>query len=280
MKDNPNLPEGDENVKLENEFLKMKLMLEQGAQFGSANGNNSDLPAEIENQFLHNIIEFEKQYAEQKRIKLFDKIGRPGQFKPVKKIPANEMDNAWDELNEYLHKFDIDLTVCSPHVSCKELYRFVVEELFKYEMDDMSMPGMMHCFTYDDFHPDYEYENTNAAIDDCIKIMLSKRPMEWMSHFRNEDIRLNKHFPITEEEFKKIVNRFKVSYEEIELKEITNINCSISGSNCKVRGGYELTAKTTTETIPLKGTWMVEFKFFKDMGYWYIINVQVTGINF
>lgn len=280
MKDNHKQPKGDENLKLENEFMKMKLMMEQGAQFGNGQGSSSDLPAEVENQFLHNIIEFEKQYAKQKRIKVFDKIGRPTQFKPVKKIPSKEIENAWNELSEYLHKCNIDLGVCSPGVSCKELYRFVVEELFEYEMDDMSVHGMTHCFIYDDFHPDHEYENTNAAVNDCIKIMLSKNPMDWISHFRSEKIRLNKHFPITEDEVKRLVNNFKLSYEEIELKNISHLKCTIKGSNCKISGCYELIAKTITDTMTLKDTWLVEFRFFKDLGYWYIVNVQVEGIQF
>ena len=49
----------EENLKNENEFLKMKLMLEQGAQFGSMTGDGG-LPAGTENQFLNYIMEYEK----------------------------------------------------------------------------------------------------------------------------------------------------------------------------------------------------------------------------
>ena len=45
----------EENLHLQNEFLKLKMMAESGAYFGGS-GN---LPPEIENQFLNNIIEFE-----------------------------------------------------------------------------------------------------------------------------------------------------------------------------------------------------------------------------
>lgn len=63
----------DERLKAENEFLKMKIMLERGAQFGY--GENKPLPPEIENEFLKNIVAFEEQFEEHKRIKVFDKIG-------------------------------------------------------------------------------------------------------------------------------------------------------------------------------------------------------------
>ena len=44
--------DADENLRLQNEFLKLKMMAESGAYFGGS-GN---LPPEIENQFLNNII--------------------------------------------------------------------------------------------------------------------------------------------------------------------------------------------------------------------------------
>ena len=46
----------EENLRMQNDFLKMKMMAESGAFFGGEGG----LPADIENQFLKNIMEFEK----------------------------------------------------------------------------------------------------------------------------------------------------------------------------------------------------------------------------
>lgn len=269
----------DESLKMENDFLKMKLMLEQGAQFGSM-GDSGECPAEIENQFLRNIIEFEKQFAEHKTIRVFDKIGKPTQFKPADEIPEGDFDKAWKELDHYLNGYSIDLAVCSPNVSNKELYRFTIEELFEYEMDDMDLPGMTHCFTYDEFHPDHEYENTNAAVDDCIKPMLEKKTFEWMHHFRRDGLRLNDHFPITEDEFKTLVNRFHDAYEDLELQEVNDYYCSIHDTNCKVKGSYSVVGKLSSDQVLLKGNWLVEFEQQVEFGYWYIVNVQVEGIEF
>ena len=59
-------------------------MLEHGAQFDSE--GNKELPAAIiENEFLSNIAEFEKQYEEHKTIKVFDKIGRPAHLNQLLK---------------------------------------------------------------------------------------------------------------------------------------------------------------------------------------------------
>ena len=54
----------EENLRTENEFLKMKLMLEHGGQFGELDEDgNTDLPPEIENEFLNSVMAFEKQFS-------------------------------------------------------------------------------------------------------------------------------------------------------------------------------------------------------------------------
>ena len=51
----------EEQLKAENDFLKMKLMLEKGAEFHTS-GDSMELPPEAENMFLKNIMEFERQF--------------------------------------------------------------------------------------------------------------------------------------------------------------------------------------------------------------------------
>src|SRR5262245_17493057 len=99
----------EEQLKAENEFLKMKLMLEHGGQFGVNEHNDTPLPPEIENQFLNNILAFEKQFQERKTIKVFDKLGRPDHFKPEKEISDDDISNAWQDLSSYMKERNIHL---------------------------------------------------------------------------------------------------------------------------------------------------------------------------
>jgi len=101
MNKNSELPE-EEKLKNENEFLKMKLMLEQGAEFGTMD-TDAELSANAENDFLNYMMAYEKQVPERKRIRVFDRIERPVHFKPVAEIQDNEIDTAWDELDSYLN---------------------------------------------------------------------------------------------------------------------------------------------------------------------------------
>jgi len=269
----------EERLKAENEFLKMKLMLEKGAEFGKME-TDTNLSPQIENEFLNYIAEFEKQSENPKYITVFEKIERPAHFKPVVEIPDNEIEGAWDKLLAYLSKYNISLDVCSPNISKKELYRFTTEELFQHEMSDMSIPGMMHGFIYDEFHPDPVYDNARTAKEDCINYILEKEPMQWTHHFKDENLRLNQHYPLTIEQFKNLVNRFKEAYDNLEIIEIAESTCVVKEKESWVTGTFQVNASLARTLIPFSGKWKVFFELDEELGYWYINDVNVEGIAF
>ena len=267
----------EEKLKAENEFLKMQMMLEHGAKFG---GGTEEVSPVIENEFLQYIMAFEKQAANPKYIKLYDKIGRPIHFKPVSAIVDEEIEAAWEKLSDYMENYGVSLGVCSPDVSVRELYRFTTEELFDHDMNDMNVPGMMSSFIYDEFYPDPYFDNTQAATEDCIKCILQKRPLGWMPHFRKENLSLNSHDQITEEELKIIVNRFKDAYDNLEIIEIKETSCIVEENKSRVDGIYNVAATSSSETTCISGNWQVDFERDEDLGYWYIYSVEIAGINF
>jgi len=268
----------EEKLKAENEFLKMKMMLEQGAVFGK--GTEKEISPTVENDFLQYIIAFEKQEADPKYIKVYDKIKQPTHFKPVDEIADEDIESAWEDLAGYMNKYDINLSVCSPNISDRELYRFATEELFNHDTNDIHYPGMKTYFTYDEFYPDPYYENTQAATDECIMYILQQDLMEWTHHFRKENLRLNNHYPITHGKLKEIVNQFKSAYDRITISQLTDTECIVDEDISTVKGMYEITATTSNETIQLSGAWQVNFEKDKDLGYWYINAIDIEEINF
>jgi hypothetical protein len=268
----------EERTQAENDFLKMKLMLEKDAHFDIC--SNGKVPPIIENEFLKNVIEFEKQFEARRMITVFDKIGKPDHFKPAKEIPDEQIDSAWKKLDDFMHAHGIGLDACSPNVSNREMYRFAIEELFVHEIEDIDIPGLMHCFIYDEFHPDPVYDNTRHAVDDCIAHMLEKRAIEWVYCFRNDDLKLNEHYPLNIAQFKEKVNRFKAAYEDIEIKEIRSEDCAINKTECIVRGTYAIDAMTSSETIPIAGIWKVYFHLDEEFDFWNVTTVEIEGIKF
>jgi hypothetical protein len=200
-----------EKLRMENELLKMKLMLEQGAIFSEPSGAKTMDPL-IENEFLNNIMAFEESYRNAERILLYDFIERPD-FTRVESISESQISLELDRIMNILNKNGIQLdTICN--VEEREIYRFVTEELFQHEMDNMRIPGMMCNFIYEEFHPNHEYDIRNHCRDG-IESFLNKKNDYYTTFFTREaeeDIQLKnfrdafksfslKHFEITHLQF-------------------------------------------------------------------------------
>jgi hypothetical protein len=266
----------EENLKAENDFLKMKMMLEHGAKFGGS--ENNELPAEIENVFLNNVMAFEKQFEERKTIKVFDKIGRPKHFKPVSDIRDKEIDKTWNELSNYLNKYGIDLDVCSPNITARELYRFTTEELFEYEMDDMNLPGFTTNFIYDEFHPDPVYDNSRLVQQNLLQEIFRKEDLFYdINYVKEELIFNNKHYDDFNI-YKERVNRFKSLFDEIELLESDVTHCNVSETICEVKGNYKAMARSGKNEIVYEGDFRVEL-ILDDLGYWDMKRIEIDGFN-
>jgi hypothetical protein len=276
QEDFSNLSE-EEKLKAENDFLKMKLMLEQGAHFGGGDGETK-LPAEIESEFLKNVMAFEKQFEERKTIKLFDKIGRPEQFKPVNEISGNDIDKAWKDLDDYLSERGINLDVCSPNISNRELYRFTTEELFEHEMDDMNLPGWSSNFIYDEFHPDPVYDNSRMVEQNLFGDIFCKSDLFYEIDYDKEGFVFNGRLYETRESFFEMINRFKSVFDEIELMECCMGKCEVKETECTVIGNFRAVAKSVIDETVFKGNFKVEM-ILNDMDYWYFKKIQIDGFS-
>ncbi len=270
---------GDEELKTDNDFLKMKLMLERGAEFGILNGSRTVSPAE-ENFFLRSIIQYEQEADQHGSVTIFEKLGSPRQFEPVTAIPEESMGNAWKELCGYLNRFHISIGVCSPNVSSRELYRFVTEELFSFPITQMDMPGFMHGFVYDEFHPDPIFENTRAALDGCLRPLFSNESFEFIHFLSKKPLRINAHYPLTRHEFRNLLNHFKQGYQSFLNVSLTHVNCTVNDKAAYVNGHYRVVAKTKQgHNELLEGGWLIEFIFDADCGYWDIGALHLEGVD-
>jgi len=174
-----------------------------------------------------------------------------------------------------MENYGVSHGVCSPNISVRELYRFTIEDLFEEDVKDMTIPGMMTYFTYDEFYPDPFFDNAQAATEDCIKCILQKMPLGWMPYYRKENLRLNSHDQITEEELKNLVNRFKAGYDNLEVIEIKDTSCTVNENQSRVNGIYNICASSGNEAIHISGNWYVDFEKDEDFGYWYIYSVEI-----
>ena len=99
-----------------------------------------------------------------------------------------------------------------------------------------------------------------------------------MHHFA-EKIHLNNHLSLSRDDFKNLVNRFKDLFDEIELSAIDVESAKIGDGLCPIKGNYAAWAKIGNATLDYKGNWVVNFVVDDNLGYWYIENVHIEGVD-
>lgn len=151
-------PRGDEettfDLSVENELLMLKLMAEFGAECST--GGEEIHPAVV-NEFLKSVYEFEQKFREAgQTVKIYDKAGMPF-FRKAEELQDKQLSRELKRLLRIMSEHRLELDVMGNY-SEREIYRFITEELFYHEIADLSLPGYVSHFCYEDFHPNHELE--------------------------------------------------------------------------------------------------------------------------
>ena len=190
-----------ENLKIKNEILKLKMQAEHGAFFFT----DDEVPPEIESLFLHNVSEFEKAWQHAKLVKIFDIIGQPVLPDP-KQIEPSQLDETIESVLDLLN--DKNITIEKPAaVEPREFYRFLIEELFIQEIEDIKVEGFFRGFDYYEFHPDHKQEIraiTERFIDNWFR--KNTEGLKW--DLCSEIILKNKNQLVSIEDVMILVNRY------------------------------------------------------------------------
>lgn len=142
--------------KIDNELKKRDLEIKFGAKFSKS----SNISPEIESEWLNQIEQYEKQCNNAKSITVWQYLDKPA-FKKVDELTSNELADEYERLLKLMENNNVVLeTLCK--VDKIELYRFITEELFFHEMDNIRIKGMTTHFTYEEFHPNAENDIEHA----------------------------------------------------------------------------------------------------------------------
>jgi hypothetical protein len=171
-----------ENLRIENELMKIKLKAQYGDAFQM--DSNAALAPDIENQFLKNILAFEESYNKGDFITLYESIGKPD-YKSADEMDAAELKEAVTQLLELLNQHQVNLDFTDGPYEDAAVYRFITEELFNQEVDKEPVDGMIMSYIYEEFHP-----NHKASIEHSTHQFLK----EWFSRsFEKNEFILSEH---------------------------------------------------------------------------------------
>lgn len=150
--DNGDLPRFDLHV--ENELLKLKLKAEFGAECSTG---RQDLPDLVVNQFLRSVYQFEQNCRHSRgSIRIYEKVGQP-YFRKAALLTDEQVSLELKRIQRCMEQYSLRLDVLGEYPE-RQIYQFITEEFFYVEIDDVDMPGFVHHFCYEDFHPNHELE--------------------------------------------------------------------------------------------------------------------------
>ncbi|HMK25585.1 MAG TPA: hypothetical protein VK483_06090 [Chitinophagaceae bacterium] len=150
----------EQNLRIENEILKLKMQAERGALFG---GNLEDLPPEMEAEFLKNVQQFEDSFDKARQVTIYECIGKPA-YKKVEELMPEKIKGEITRIIELMHSKNIILEVMGQY-ELSVIYKFITEELFQEKIREVNFPGYIHSFVYEEFHPNHNIRIAGTAQD-------------------------------------------------------------------------------------------------------------------
>lgn len=269
------------NKKIDLELRKKELEEKYGSSFSQTDSN---IPPELENAWLDHIEQFEQQFEKRETITVWDYLGKPA-YKKKSKMEPEDISEELDRLINYMNNSNIVLdTLCQ--VDDSELYRFITEELFLYEMDNIRIKGMNTCFIYEEFHPNAEYD-IRQAFDYFFRMTMAKAPNYGgegydLLYIDKNNFKNAKGEILDKNELIKTINTFLDSFDYFEItsnaiKDIT-INEDKTDAKLTLEIDYKGRFNNSPEFIPYKGNGYFQLKPC-EYGGWNIYLIDMPGLK-
>ena len=266
----------EEKLQQENNLLKAKLIAENGAHFYE--NDDSEISSEMENKWLKYLSNYEKMQKKAKIISVYEKIGKP-EFKASHAMDDTELSNALDTLIDKMDQNGIQLACLADDYEDRVIYEFITTELFDHEIEDMKMEGLYTCFTYEDFHPNHDYDLRRQS-EDFITSLLSLEWHEIDDTFLHDTITDANGAVMSKNEFRRKIHRFQESFHSFNILKMDITRCWFDLEKGKATVEMTLSYKALTETgekSRISGKAVLSLLIDND--FWNIENVAVPGFN-
>jgi|WetSurMetagenome_2_1015567.scaffolds.fasta_scaffold93259_2 hypothetical protein len=115
------------------------------------------IEVEDDKEFITQIKDFEEKHKNHKLINVYKLIGKPS-LKKAKKLSNVSLKNEYNNLVALLDKHNIIVHFQNDY-PLTEKYRFITEEIFKEDIEDLKKYNLHANFIYEDFHPQLSDED-------------------------------------------------------------------------------------------------------------------------
>ncbi len=257
-----------ELIRHENEITKLKIQ----AEFGINLENTGNLNPAIENIWLNQILEYERNLVNNKKITIEEFLENPV-FREVEEITDEELTIELQKLMVLLQEKKMVVDSVSG-VEDREMYRFITKELFRVETDSCLPKNMIVCYIYEEFHPNDEYD-------------LKRYTEEFVNSLTNKDINLMQGFLLSENEEEKVkqenllrrLNLFRNAFEKIELEEFEVSNLQIDSETAEIVFTYSYDVYLNEHGNGHQISNTGKIYFLKANEFWFIKDVDMKGVS-
>ena len=243
-------------------------------EYGTEGGDPSELQPAMENQWLNNISSFEQDYKYAKRIKVFDFIGRPA-FKKLDDMKPEQIGGELQRVQSIMEEKGIALDFNSDYDNAI-IYRFLTEELFEHEIDDVSAKGMVTHFMYEEFHPNHDHDLRRYA-DEFIEIVFRKKWGRFDSHCFARNVAF-KGSDYDGEGIASIIQAYQEAHDLflVEQFQIQDVKFDLIKEQAEVHARIRYRTQGNGNGF-FEGTCRINFHF--QWGYWYISGFRLPGFG-
>ena len=272
-----NHPDDDFQDRLQrilNEYKREDLAEKYGAHFSLE--SNSNLPAEVEAQWLEHIDEFERQFENATQIPLREFVGSPS-TRPLADIPPSELEAELNHLLDLLAEHGVFVDFLH-EVETNEAYRFIIEELLDEEIDNMRIPGLQLHFTYEDFHPNDE-EDAKMWAEEFLDAFFGNDGEQLAVAISDVELRDARGEPISPAQMRQLMARFHASHAFISNFAATPLACEVDGDRATVEItlSWESSSQNLAQTVATTGRAMLHLKR-SQYGGWDVTQAILPGL--
>jgi hypothetical protein len=254
-----------------NERKRKNLEEKYGARFSF---NESDAPPEIIGEWLDTVEEFERQFQSAGKTTVRAYAGNPycasASTLPPGEIPR-ELRRLIDCLGAHAIAVHFDRTVPPA-----EAYRFIVEELFDMEIDDVRIPGMTHSFVYEDFHPDQEACATMFA-GHFLYALFGRDTQQCMRRADNDELYSASGRPIAGDEMRAAIDAFVSGVAVFTGSEVMEKGCTIEGNYATVLFAVSWTGLQAGTLRSLSASGTASLRLKRSGIGWNVARVECPG---
>lgn len=263
----------EDELKAENNLLKLKLGLEHGMQMSES----GDLNPDVENQWLKSVYAFEQQYKDAKRVKVYDHIGRPS-FMKSDQLSIIEITGERQRLQSIMAENGVELD-CICEYDDVTIYRFITEELFEHEMDDIRITGMTYHFIYEEFHPNHDYDLRR----DTTRFLRALFGRQWNAEY--DGIMLNSAITFSGKEYDRlgmaaIIQTFQEAHSFFRVKsiDITSVFFDTEAAKAEVRATVNVSSRMKHGgKIQYEGDCLLHF--VREFDFWSVCDFHIPGFS-